>query len=204
MKTIRYVLMASLLGALALSIIPLGSADADSSPYVAPKDKAYIVFVKAGRSSKKMQFLIFDKDLKCVSMFEDVVSEIIPVEPGKHTLYTMATNAHRMEFNVEAGRTYFIRISLPKYGYGTVKLVPAKRDSDAFAQVKDWVKGAKASDPDEDACRGLQLGPGKRGKDPYPGKRDAADEKWKANAEYRDKLTMKNKDGFAAEEAGKL
>jgi len=204
MKTIRYVLMASLLGALALSIVPLGSADADSSPYVAPKDKAYIVFVKAGRSSKKMQFLIFDKDLKCVSMFEDVVSEIIPVEPGKHTLYTMATNAHRMEFNVEAGRTYFIRISLPKYGYGTVKLVPAKRDSDAFGQVKDWVKGAKASDPDKDACRGLQLGPGKRGKDPYPGKRDAADEKWKANAEYRDKLTMKNKDGFTAEEAGKL
>jgi hypothetical protein len=204
MKTIRYVLMASLIGALALSVIPLASAAADSSPYVAPKDKAYIVFVKAGRGSRKMKFLIFDKDLKCVSLFEDNVSEIIPVKPGTHTLYTMANNAHRMEFNVEAGRTYFIRISLPKYGYGTVKLVPAKRDSDAFGQVKDWVKGGKASDPNEDACRGEQLGAGKRGKDPYPGKRDSADEKWKANAEYRDRLTMKKNDGFTAVEAGKL
>lgn len=193
-----------LLGALAFSILPSQSAAADGSPYVAPKDKAYIVFVKAGRSSKKMQFLIFDKDLKCVSMFEDNVSEIIPVKPGKHSLYTMATNAHRMEFNVEAGRTYFIRISLPRYGYGTVKLVPAKRESEAFAEVKDWVKGAKVSDPNEDSCRGLQLGPGKRGKNPYPSKRDSADEKWKANAEYRDKLTMKKNDGYTAKEVGKL
>lgn len=204
MEMIRYVLMVSLLGALTLCVVPLQSAAADGSTYVAPKDKAYIVFVKAGRGSRKMQFLLFDKDLKCVSLFEGNVSEIVPVEPGKHTLYTMATNAHRMEFNVEAGRTYFVRISLPKYGYGTVKLVPAKRDSEAFAQVKDWVKGAEASDPNEDTCRGSQLGAGKRGKNPYPGKRDSADAKWKENAEYRDKLTMKQKDGFTAEEAGKL
>jgi len=200
MKTIRCFLMVSLV----LGILPLQSAAADGSTYVAPKDKAYIVFVKAGRGSKKMQFIIFDGDLKCVSLFEGNVSEIIPVNPGKHTLYTMANNAHRMEFNVEAGRTYFVRISLPRYGYGTVKLVPAKRDSEAFAQVKDWVKGAGASDPNEDSCRGSQLGAGKRGKNPYPGKRDNADNKWKENAEYREKLTMKKTDGFTAEEAGKL
>jgi len=200
MKTIRCILVVSL----ALGIFPPRRADADSSTYVAPKDEAYIVFVKAGRGSKKAQFMIFDADLKCVSLFEDNVSEIIPVKPGTHTLYTMATNAHRMELNVEAGRTYFIRISLPKYGYGTIQLVPAKRDSEAFAQVKEWVKGAKASNPNEDSCRGLQLGAGKRGKDPYPGKRDDADNKWKQNAEYREKLTMKKTDGFTAEEAGKL
>jgi len=204
MKAIRCVLLVSLLGALTLWVMPLQSAAADGSPYVAPKDKAYIVFVKAGRGSKKMRFVIFDGDLKCVSLFEDNVSEIIPVKPGKHTLYTMANNAHRMEFNVEAGRTYFIRISLPKYGYGTVKLVPAKRDSEAFAQVKDWVKGGEASDPNEDSCRGSQLGAGKRGKDPYPPKRDSADAKWKENAEYREKLTMNKKDGFTAKEAGAL
>ena len=200
MKTIRCLLMVSLV----LGILPLPSAAADGSTYVAPKDEAYIVFVKAGRGSKKMQFVIFDGDLTCVSLFEGNVSEIIPVKPGKHTLYTMATNAHRMEFNVEAGRTYFVRISLPRYGYGTVKLVPAKRDSEAFAQVKDWVKGAKASDPNEDSCRGSQLGAGKRGKDPYPGKRDNADNKWKESAEYREKLTMKKTDGFTAKEAGEL
>ncbi|MGB3050636.1 MAG: hypothetical protein WBB42_06530 [Polyangiales bacterium] len=106
MKTIRYFLMSSLLlGALALGMSPADGAAADKSPYVAPKDQAYIVFVKAGRASRKMQFVFYDEDLKCLSMIEGVTSEIIPVKPGKHRIYTMATNSHRMEFDVEAGLT---------------------------------------------------------------------------------------------------
>lgn len=203
MKTNRYVLVASLLvGALALGMAPAGAAA--EGTYVAPKDMAYIVFVKAGRSSRKAAFLFYDEKVNCVSYMEGGVgAEIIPMKPGKHTIYTVGTNAHRMEFHVEAGRTYFTRISMPRYGYGTIKLVPAMRDTETFAMAKDWVSSAKASDPNEDACRGHKLEGRKEGRNRAENKIPDADNKWK-DAEYRKKLTLKKKDGYTAAEAGKL
>jgi len=186
----------------------------DKSPYVAPKDKALIVFVRNGRASKEAPFVIFDKDGKCVAVFGEEDSELVPMEPGKHTLYTMTHNIKRMEFDVAVGRTYFVEIVLPRYGAGTIKVTMAKRDSDAFKDVRTWVKGKATSDPKGDVCRGAEMQSSlegskrasKRGTTArYDRKTDTADEKWNAaDDEYRAKWTMSKDDGFTAEEAKKL
>jgi hypothetical protein len=205
---------AMIIAVLMTSAIALTAQAAERSPYVAPKGKALIVFVRNGRASKEAPFVIFDKDGKCVAVHGEEDSELIPVEAGKHTLYTMSYNIKRMEFDVAAGRTYFVEIVLPRYGAGTIKVSMAKRDSEAFKEVKSWVKGKATSDPKGDVCRGAEMQSSlegskrasKRGTTArFDRKIETADEKWKAADDaYRAKWTMSKRDGFTEEEAKTL
>jgi len=215
LKSNRFIVLGgALLSAFALVTLPANGGASPDAPYVAPKDKALIVFVRNGRASKEAPFVIFDEDGKCVAVHGEEDSELVPMEPGKHTLYTMSYNIKRMEFDVAAGRTYFVEIVLPRYGAGTIKVTMAKRDSDAFKEVKTWVKGKAASDPKGDVCRGTEMQSSlegskrasKRGTTArYDRKTDTADEKWNAADDaYRATWTMNKEDGFTAEEAKKL
>ena len=127
------------------------------------------------------------------------------MEPGKHTLYAWMGVAQRIDLEVAAGRTYFVRANYrSRYAAPTVELVPAKRGTDSFKEVGTWIKGAKINGHENDDCADVEGAVDtKRGR--VKKKIDQQDSKWKSNDQaYRDAHTMKKSDGMTPKEAAKL
>jgi hypothetical protein len=181
---------------------PLSSASAGESPYVAPKDKGVVVFIRDRFVDRKINYVIVDADRQCLGVMDDKKAELIPMKPGKHTLYALGGNARRVEVNVEAGRTYFVRIySHTAMAKGMVGLTAARRGTEAFEQIPTWTKDLKNGEG-SDSCRGTTVDD-KRGR--IQKRIDRTDADWKGDSEEeRAKFTLKKKDGLTAKEAAKL
>ena len=178
-----------------------------ASPFVAPKDKALVAFVRSGKAGKKNSFFIIYNDKReCVAMFEKEDIELIPLKPGKHSLYMSSNNVQRIDFDVEAGRTYFVRFEMQRgIGVGILKFDLAKRGSDEFGEVQKWVEGKKTADATKDVCHGHVIEDDKKGRNQAQKKLERANEKWdQRDEEYMKKWTLTKKDGLTAKEAGKL
>ena len=172
---------------------PTATESAESegpASFVAPKDKALVVFVRPGKRGKAVYFYVLDKDKKLVTLFKGNQHVAITAPPGKHTFYVVSENAKVVQAELGAGRTYIIHTK-PKMGLGKARVLvePVLRSSPNFAESAQWVRETKPGEPDFD--KGNK----------WVRKHQSAIDKRVGEAET---VTMGVEDGRTQEEAGKL
>ena len=172
---------------------PTATESAESegpASFVAPKDKALVVFVRPGKLGKAVYFYVLDKDKKLVTLFKGNEHVAITASPGKHTFYVVSENAKAVQAELGAGRTYIIHTK-PKMGLGKARVLvePVLRSSPNFAESAKWVRETKPGEPDFD--KGNK----------WVRKRQSAIDERVGDAET---VTMGVEDGRTQEEAGKL
>ena len=158
MKSRRQVLL--ICGAWVALALLAGSrvAAEGKAAFVAPEGEAFVVFIQNTRSDRSMHFIVFDPDKKCVAEVRGREAEIVPMKPGKHTLYVAAYNNHRIDVDLVAGRTYFIRLhSVEKFATRVSHVTPVQRGTDSYKQLRTWLQGATPVHADEDPCQGKPL-----------------------------------------------
>ncbi len=84
---------------------------ADRSAFVARDDQALVVFIQNEPNEYMMNYIVFDPDKKCVAEVGGREAAVISLKPGKYTYYLASANNHRIDMDLQAGRTYFIRLS---------------------------------------------------------------------------------------------
>jgi hypothetical protein len=119
--------------------------------FVAPKDKALVVFVRPAKLGKAVYFYVLDENNKLVTLFKGNEHVAITAPPGKHTFYVVSENAGAVQAELGAGRTYIIHTQ-PKMGLGKARVIvePVLRSSPNFAESATWVRKTKAGEPDFD------------------------------------------------------
>jgi hypothetical protein len=170
--------------------------------YVAPPNKALIVFVRPAKLGKAVKFYVVDEDKRFLTMLKGNQHVMIAVEPGKHTFYVISENAGLVRADLAAGRTYVIE-TRPKMGMGKARVAvqPVLRNTPRFAESAKWLRDTKPYDPDlEDGANWV------RKHQPVVQKRiGKAEEDWSRGDEsYRATLSMSAEDGRTQEEAGRL
>ena len=169
--------------------------------FVAPKDKALVVFVRPSRLGKAVYFYVLDQNKKLVTLFKGKEHVAITAPAGKHTFYVVSENAGLVRAELGAGRTYVIHTQ-PKMGFGKARVIvePVLRSSPSFADSAKWVRDTKPGSPDFDKgakwVRKHQSAIDKRiGK---------AEEEWSSGAANHAALTLGVEDGRTQDEAGAL
>lgn len=130
---------------------PTATESEGPASFVAPKDKALVVFVRPGKLGKAVYFYVLDKDKKLVTLFKGNQHVAITAPPGKHTFYVVSENAKVVQAELGAGRTYIIHTK-PKMGLGKARVLvePVLRSSPNFAESAQWVRETKPGEPDFD------------------------------------------------------
>lgn len=167
--------------------------------FVAPKDKALVVFVS---NSKRGKAYIVDEDKKFVTMLQGNQYGMTTVKRGKHTFYVISENAELVRGELGAGRTYIIEIRA-KMGLGKSRVIvePVLRNTRRFAESAEWLRETGPSSPDpEDGAKWIR-----RRQDVVNKKIAVAEEEWSQRTEkYRASLSISVEDGRTADEASKL
>jgi hypothetical protein len=185
-------------------VYPTGSELAASegpASFVAPKDKALVVFVRTPKFGKAVYFYVLDENKKLVTLFKGNEQVAITAPAGKHTFYVVSENAGLVRGDFAAGRTYIIA-TRPKMGMGKARVIvePVLRSSPSFAESAKWVRETKPGSPDFDKgnkwVRKHQSAVDKRVA--------AAEEEWSSGEVNRAALTMGVEDGRTQDEAGGL
>lgn len=191
------------LTALAALASPRPAAAYDKSAFVAPQGEALVVFIQNLRADRSMSYIVFDPEKECVAEVGGRQAEVVPMKPGKHTLYVTGYNTHRIELDLVAGRTYFIRLhSVEKFATRISNVTPVQRGTDSYRQVKTWLYGARVSHASEDPCRGKPL---KERQNRTQRRINEADADWKTGDElYRMRYTLIRIDGLTATEIDTL
>jgi hypothetical protein len=162
----------------------------EPASFVAPADKAMVVFARPEKFGKAVWFYILDKDENLVTMLKGNEHVAINAPPGKHTFYVVSENAVSVQAELGAGRTYIIHTK-PKMGMGKARVIveAALRGKPSFSESAAWVKDAKPGQPD--------FGKGKK----WVSKHQKAIDKRIGEAET---VKMGVEDGRTQEEAGAL
>lgn len=197
---------------LPLALICLGAVHTgapDTQPvegpasFVAPEDKALIVFARPKSLGKAVYFYVFDENKKLRTLFKGNNYVSMTIEPGKHTLYVVCEDAKLVRAEVAAGRTYLIRTDA-KMGLGKARVQtvePARRGSPSFAESVEWIDDAKAGKPD---FKKGEKWTSKR-QDVLRKRMTAAEEEWaKMDGAQRETVTLRPDDGRTADEAKEL
>ncbi|MDH3201150.1 MAG: hypothetical protein OEM15_09675 [Myxococcales bacterium] len=178
-------------------ITPSGPAS-----FVAPKDKALVVFVRDSRLGKAINFYIVDENKKFLTMLRGNQHVMATLEPGKHTLYIVSENAGLVRADLAAGRTYIIE-TRPKMGFGKARVIvePVLRNTERFAESAKWLRDTKPASPDlEDGAKWVR-----KHQNVVDKRISDAEEEWsKGNEKYRASLSMSAEDGRTQEEARDL
>ena len=77
-------------------VYPTGGEPAISegpTSFVAPKDKALVVFVRTAKLGKAVYFYVLDENKKLVTLLKGNQHVAIKAPPGKHTFYVVSENA---------------------------------------------------------------------------------------------------------------
>ena len=158
--------------------------------FVAPKDKAMVVFVRPEKMGKAVWFYVLDKDKNLITMLKGNEHVAINAPPGTHKFHVVSENAVTVQAELGAGRTYIVHTK-PKMGMGKARVIveAALRGKPTFEQSVEWVRDAKPGEPD--------FGKGKK----WVSKHDKAIDKRIADAET---VKMGVEDGRTQEEAGAL
>jgi len=203
-KTTRRVLLTSLLlAALGALAIPRPAAAYDKSAFVARPDESRVVLIQNLREDRAMQYVVFDADKKCIAEVGGREAEVLPMKPGRHTLYIAGYDNHRVDLDLHPGRTYFIRLhSIDKISTRVSDVTPVQRGSESYKLLKTWLHGASVTQANEDPCRGKPLN--ERPKRTQKRINDA-NASWKNGDEiYRYKYRLLKEDGLTATEIGWL
>jgi len=203
-KTTHQALLISLvLTACAALATPPPAAAYDKSSFIAPEGKAVVVFIQNLREDRGMSYLVFDPRKECVAEVGGRQALVVPMKPGYYTFYVAGYNNHRIELDLVAGRTYFIRLySIEKVSTRISDVMPVQRGSESYKLLKSWLEGAIVTHVRDDQCRGKPLN--ERPKRTQKRINDANAE-WKNGDEiYRYKYKLLKEDGLTAEEIGWL
>ena len=175
----------------------------DKSAFVAPEDGALVVFIHNVREDRATTYVVFDADKQCVAEVRGREAEVVPMNPGSHTLYVYGYNNHRVDLDLVPGRTYFIRLfSIEKFATRVSDVAPVQRGTDSSRRLKTWLEGATVTHAADDRCRGKPL---KERTNRTQRRINEANADWKNGDElYRFKYKLLKEDGLTAEEVGWL
>jgi hypothetical protein len=200
MKTTLHISLTSLV---ALSVLTLASprsaAAYDNADFVAPENEALLVFIQNLYEDRTESFIVFDVDKQCVAEVGGRQAEVIPMKPGKHTLYIASFRNQRIDIDLAAGRTYFIRLnSIAKTSSRATEVTLVQRRTESFKLVKTWLQGARVTHGRDDPCRGKPL---KERKNRIIRRINDANAEWKNGDEiYRYRYMLLQEDGLTASE----
>ena len=182
---------------------PHSAAAYDNSDFVAPKNEALVVFIQNLYEDRAESFIVFDLDKQCVAEVGGRQAEIIPMKPGKHTLYVVSFRNQRIDIELAAGRTYFIRLySVAKTSNRATEVTPVQRGTESYKLVKTWLQGARVTHGHEDPCRGKPL---KERQNRTIRRINDANSEWKKGDEiYRYRYKLLKEDGLTSAEVGWL
>jgi len=182
------------------TVEPVASMGAAS--FVAPEDKALVVFVRPSKRGKAISFFVFDESKKLLTLVKRKEHVAITLSPGKHTLYVVAENAGLVRAELAAGRTYIISMQ-PKMGLGKAGVVvePVLRNSPSFAESAKWLRDTKLGNPDfNKGARWVR-----NHQDALDKRISVAEWEWSSgDATDRAAMTMGVNDGRTQEEAGSI
>lgn len=189
-------------GLMALAAARPAAAEGKSA-FVAPKDVALVVFIQNAPDDRAMDYIVFDADKQCVVEVGGREAEVIPMNPGRHTLYVAVYNNRRIDLDLVAGRTYFIRLfSVEKFATRVSDVMPVQRGTDSYKLLKTWLEGARVIQGIDDPCRGKPL---KERTNRTQKRINEANADWKNGDElYRFNYRLLKEDGLTAEEVGWL
>jgi hypothetical protein len=182
---------------------PRTAAADGKSAFAAPKDGALVVFIQNAPDDRAMNYIVFNADKQCLAEVGGREAEVIPMNPGRHTLYVTAYNNHRIDLDLVAGRTYFVRLfSIEKVVTRVSDVTPVQRGTESYKLVKSWLRGARVIQGIDDPCRGKPL---KERANRTQKRLNEANADWKNGDElYRFNYRLLKEDGFTAEEVGWL
>ena len=125
------------------------------------------------------------------------------MKPGKYTLYIASFRNQRIELDLAAGRTYFIRInSVAKTSNRATEVTLVQRRTESFKLLKTWLQGVRVTHGRDDPCRGKPL---KERKNRTVRRIVDADAQWKRGDEvYRYRYMLLKEDGLTPAEVGWL
>ncbi|MDH4283163.1 MAG: hypothetical protein OEV36_10965 [Myxococcales bacterium] len=207
MKTTHQALWISFVLVAMLSLAPPASpstaAAYDASAFVAPNEEALVVFIHNLRDDERAEYVVFDPEKTCVASVGGRQAEVVPMKPGRYTLYVAGYNTVRIELDLDAGRTYFVRIhSVDRFATRVSDVTPARRGTDSYKEIKTWLSGAQVALGSDDPCRGKPLD--KKLRRVQKGIHEANAD-WKAGDDaYRAKYTMHKEDGLTPTEVSRL
>lgn len=155
-KTAQWVMLISLL--VTASVVPRLTAADNRLEFVAPEELAVVVFIQNVYEDRAMNFTVFDLNKQCIAEVGGRQAEVVPIKPGKHTLYITGYKTHRVEASLAAGRTYFVRLyTVDKTATRASAVTLVQRGSDAYKQFGTWLEGARVVHVSDDSCSGKPL-----------------------------------------------
>ena len=171
----------------------------DKSEFVAPADVALVVFIQNTREDQKETYTVFDLNGQCIAAVGGRQAKVVPMPAGKHTLYIAGNRNHRVDVNLLAGRTYFIRLySIAKVANRVSDVTPVQRGTDSYKSVKTWLRGVTITQLQDDRCTGKPLD---ERKNKTIRRLNDANAAWKNGDElYHFKYSLLPDDGFTAKE----
>lgn len=180
--------------------LPRPAGAYDKADFVAPKDKALVVFIQNLRDDASTTFTVVDRDLKCFAEVNGREAEVAELAPGSYTFFVSSYKTHRVDMRLVAGRTYFIRIfSYERSVMRSSDVMPVQRGTESYMQVKAWLEGARVTKASEDPCRGRSMK--KQQVRRLTKQVMSADIDWDAGDEiYRARYSLLRVDGFKPEE----
>ena len=100
-----------------------GASELSPASFVAPRDKALVVFVRPKKYGKVTKFYVFDENRKLLTLLKGNEHVTIEVAPGKHTFYIGSWRAALVRAELAAGRTYVVQLKLSPWS-GEVSHTP--------------------------------------------------------------------------------
>jgi len=195
---------ASLAAACALMLAqPHPAAAYDNADFIAPKDEALVVFIQNLYEDRAESFIVFDADKQCVAEVGGRQAEVISMKPGKYIFYVASFRNQRIEIDLAAGRTYFVRLnSIAKTSNRGTEVTLVQRRTESFKLVKTWLQGARVTHGRDDPCRGKPL---KERQNRIIRRINDANSEWKNGDElYRYRYMLLKEDGLTPTEVGWL
>jgi hypothetical protein len=176
------------------------SADAyEKQELVAPPDKALVVFIQNQKVDRKMTFVVFESDKRCVAEVGGREVQVLPVEPAPLLLYVTGYNkTQRIEIYPEAGRTYFVRLHTVDKPMGrSPEVTLVRRSSEEHKLLKFHLDGGIVTRTiGDDKFYGKPL---KERKNRTQRRLNEGNADWKNGDDaYRDRYMLIEKDGLTA------
>lgn len=159
MKTMPQSWFTALMLTALVCVPPSTSAAYDKSAFIPPQDQALLVFIQNLRADEKMTFTVFDLNKQCIAEVAGREVDIVPTKPGAYTYFVKGYNkTRRIDLDLEAGRTYFIRLYTAERMMTRIPDVElVRRVSATHMQLKFWLDGAFVTHAKDDQCRGKPL-----------------------------------------------
>lgn len=182
---------------------PHQAAAYDNTDFIAPENEALLVFIQNLFEDRAESFLVFDAEKQCVADVGGRQAEVIPMKPGKYTLFIASFRNQRIDIDLAAGRTYFIRLnSIAKTSNRATEVTLVQRRTESFKLVKTWLQGARVTHGRDDSCRGKPL---KERQNRIIRRINDANSEWKRGDElYRYRYMLLKEDGLTPSEVGWL